>query len=456
MKYKVILFSFLLGLLLWACDDSVSNIGMGILPDQDKIGIYTDTIYLDASTVRLDSIYAKTVYGMLGEFYDPTYGNLKSSFLCQFYAPQTETFRDSVLDSKMDSIVLNILYRSYLGDSLAPMQVSVYPVTQPLGGHYYTNISPSDYCDMNTVLGRQGYTARNLNVTDSANIANGYVKKLSIRLPDFLAQKFYEESLKPSPNIYSSLDDFVKFFPGVYVAPSYGTGNIIYVKDTYIGIYYNRRLTTSSSTGTDSIYIKADSTTFNVTQEIIQLNSYQSSHDEKLLQPSEDKTYVKTPAGIFTKITVPIPDIINKMGAKKFTNAKFSLSLFAKDEWEYAIGYPPKVLLINTDSVTTFFENKMIADNKTSYTSSYTSSYTYDFGNISAVIQNAIENAPDKNLELLVIPVSTQTSGTTDYTTSHFLYPSGATFKKDKEHLRLAIVATDMDVNQLKSQSIAK
>ncbi len=455
MKYKLILFSFLSGLLFfWACEDSVSDVGMGTLPDQDKIGIYTDTVYLSASTVKLDSIYANTIYGMLGEFYDPTYGNLKSGYLCQFYAPKVKAFSDSIVDGRIDSIFIAVSYSSYLGDSLVPMEASVYPVTKALTGHYYTNMSPSSYCDLKTVLGRRGYTARDLTVSDSANMANinnGYSKTLKIRLPDALGQKFYDEWLKPAPNAYSSTDAFNQFFPGVYVAPTYGSGNILYVEGTRVLMYYNRLRTTVDSKGKDSTYISLASTTFDVTKEIIQLNSYENSNDDQLLQPNENKAYVKTPAGIFTKIVVPVPEIIKKMGAKKFTNAKLSMSIFGKDEWEYAMGNPSKVLLINKDSITTFFENKQVANNRTSYTSTLgaSASYTYSFGNISAMIQNAITESPDKNLELLLVPISTKSSGTTDYSSSHFLYPSGITFKKDKEHLKLAIVATDMDINQL-------
>ena len=459
MKYKVILFGFLSGLLFWACEDTVGDVGMGILPDEDKIGVYTDTVYLDATTVKLDSIYANTIYGMLGEIYDPTYGSLKSSYMCQFYAPESYyVFPDSIIDNKIDSVILRICYHSYLGDSLAPMEVSVYPITKALDNNYYTNVSPSDYYDAQTVWGRKGYTARDLNVSDSVNTANQYLKNLYIRLPDSLGVKFHNEWKKPAPNAFSSSDAFVKFFPGVYVTPTFGSGSILYVggmylnEGTFVDVHFNYLVNGKDVDGNDSTYVRKDSTTFNVTKEIIQLNNYQSSHDEKLLQPDEEKAYVKTPAGIFPKITIPIPDIIKKMGAKKFTNAKLSLSVFGKDEWEYSFGFPSKLLLINPDSVTTFFENKLVANNKTSYASTYGASlpYTYNFGNISAVIQDAITNSPDKNLELLVVPISTRTSGTTDYSTSHYLYPSGITIKKGREHMKVAIVATDMDVDQLR------
>ena len=457
MKYKIILFGFLSGLLFWACEDTTSDVGMGILPDEDKIGIYADTVYLDATTIKLDSIYASTIFGMLGEIYDPTYGSLKSSYMCQFYAPETNVFPDSVIDNRIDSVVLRICYHSYLGDSLAPMQVSVYPVTKVLNENYYTNAKLSDYYDANSVWGRKGYTARDLNVSDSANTANQYLKSLYVRLPDSLGVKFYNEWRKPAPNAFSSSDAFVKFFPGVYVTPTFGSGNILYVggmyvnEGTFVDVHFSYLATGKDVDGNDSVYVNKGATTFNVTKEIIQLNNYQSSNDESLLQISDDIVYAKTPAGIFPKITIPIPDIIKKMGAKKFTNAKLSLSTFEKEEWEYSFGIPSRLLLINPDSVTTFFENKLVANSRTYYTSTYGASlaYTYNFGNISAVIQDAITNDPEKNLELLLIPVSTRASGTTDYSTSHYLYPSGVRIKKGREFMKLAIVATDMDLDQL-------
>ncbi len=464
MKYKVILFSLLSILILWACEDSVDDVGMGILPDQDKVGIYTDTIYLSASTVKLDSIYAKTIEGMLGEFHDPVYGDLKSSYICQFYAPSKNVFppQDSIVGNKMDSVVLNLIYQYYLGDSLAPMEATVYPIVKSLEKHYYTNIDPTQYCDMNTVLGRQGYTARNLAVSDSANAANSYIKSLSIKLPYALAEKFYNEWLKPAPNAYSSLEAFDQFFPGVYIASTFGSGSLIYPYATYINVHFNRLKTVADSKGNDSTYITPGVARFNVTKEIIQLNSYQSSMDEQLLQPNEERTYIKTPAGIFTKITVPIPEIIKKMGSKKFTNAKLALSCFGNEYSGYKFGIPGKdsinylnnnqlkMLLINKDSVKTFFENKQVADSKTTYSTTFYN-YTYSFGNISSMIQNAIKEQPDKNLELLVIPIQTQytttstSSGTVavDYSSSHLLFPSAVSLRKDKEHLKLAVTATD-------------
>ncbi len=447
---KAILFCLLLGLTYWACNEDVSTIGTGMIPDQDKIGVYTDTVYLEASTIKLDSIYAKSINGLLGEFYDPVYGNLRSSFICQFYAPQTNLFPDTVINNKIDSISLNIYYYVFLGDSLTPMEASVYPVVKPLDKHYYTNVDPAKYCDMSQLYGKKTYTAR-----DSFFYANSFYERyISIKLPLELGQKFFNEWKKPAPNAYSSLEAFTAFFPGVYIANTFGSGRISYVDFTEIGIYYNTLETGKDVSGNDSTYTVSDSTMFNVTKEIIQLNSYKNTHDAQLLVPNDERTYIKTPAGVFTKVTIPIPEIIKKIGNKKFNNAKLSLMVYGKEDTKYPLPFPGngassetvanKMLLIKQDSVIPFFENQQVADFRTSFTTTL-SNYVYDFGNISGVIQDAINNeaTKDKNLELLVIPVQTTTSSGMDYTTSHYLAPSGVTLKKGKEYLKLAITATD-------------
>ncbi|MDR1455900.1 MAG: DUF4270 domain-containing protein, partial [Tannerella sp.] len=58
------------GMVLGSCSDATNLIGSNILPDEDRITVYADTFPVTASTVRHDSIFAKTVYGYLGEFYD--------------------------------------------------------------------------------------------------------------------------------------------------------------------------------------------------------------------------------------------------------------------------------------------------------------------------------------------------------------------------------------------------
>ena len=229
-------------------------------------------------------------------------------------------------------------------------------------------------------------------------------------------------------------------------------------------MYYTRRYTTKTADGTaDSTVAEPRFALFSVTKEIIQLNKFENKNPDFLLEENQDKTFIKSPAGVFTELTIPIKEIIKEIGTKKFSSVKLSLNAYPRDEWEYSFplpgvaynssSYSPKLLLIEPDSVAAFFEEKKVADSRTSFATNFSaSSYSYEFNNIANVVQNAIDKAPDKDLKLWVIPVLTSFTTessyygqtTKEYMTSHYLYPSGVTLKKGGDNLRVRVIATDI------------
>ena len=64
----------------------------------------------------------------------------------------------------------------------------------------------------------------------------------------------------------------------------------------------------------------------------------------------------------------------------------------------------------------TFFKNNNVENNITSYRGSYVASTrTYSFGNIAKLLKTHIENSPDEDLEINVIPVQRRVGTTTNY-----------------------------------------
>jgi len=463
MKTKGIVFCFLLGVIYMACDDKIGRVGLGIQPEEDKVSVFDTTVTVEARTIEVDSIYAKTSTGLLGDFYDPSYGNIKSSYICQYYPSLGFPYLDSIVDNKIDSVRLFISYSSFIGDSLAPMEVTVYPVVKALENDYYTDANPEDYCDMNHPLAKYGYTARNLNISDSLLALSGYY--LSIPLPVKIGQDYLDKVLN---NELKTIDEFLDFFPGTYLTTTFGTGSMIPVDMTSIILYYSRKTVLQDVNGSDSLGIVVSTAVFTVTKEIIQLNKFENTNPAFLLEDNPDRTYLKSPAGVFTELTIPIKEIVKGIGKKKFSSVKLSLSAYPQDEdrtyplpfpgmptstANLASGYKAKLLLIEPDSVPDFFEMKQVADNQTSYTTQFNSTtYTYDFNNIANVVQNAIDKAPDKDLKLWLVPVQTtwysdSYGGQADYMTSHYLYPSGVTLKKGGDNLKVRVIATDLKIN---------
>ena len=464
MKTKIFLFTLLSCIAFLACEDAFDKVGMGIQPEEDKISVFDTIINIEASTVKMDSIYAKSSNGFLGNFYDPEYGDIKAGYLCQYYA--SVGFSDSMIGNQIDSVRLRIFYLSHIGDSLAPMEVSVYPVVKPLEDDYYSNIDPAKYCDLSSPWAKKTYTARDLNVSDSINGLSDYVKSVSIDLPNSVGQDLYEKYMEAG-GTFGSIDNFNRLFPGTYLESSFGIGSVLKVELTEMYVFYTRDyITANKETGADSLYRAAGAAVFTVTKEVVQLNCFNSTHDDNLyLSDSADSMFLKSPTGIFSEIIIPIPDIIRSIGKKKFSSVSLKVDAYPRTTGEYVLPFPgrevvgtssAKLLLIEQDSVQSFFENQKIADSYTTYTTTMdTINNCYNFNNIANVVQNAIDNAPAEPLKLLLIPVQVegyyQQSGyvsyLVDYSTGHYLTPSAVALKKGGDNLQIKVIASDLEIN---------
>ncbi|GHV57947.1 hypothetical protein FACS1894182_08220 [Bacteroidia bacterium] len=488
MKTKIFLLIALFSGLAYlvSCDDSIDKVGMGIQPEEDKIWTYGDSLLISGATVKDPVLYAKTMNGLLGNFYDPAYGELKAGYICQFYPAQGFGSKeridsiDAFTDGKIDSIQLKILYVNYVGDSLSPMEVTVYPVRKgtPLTENYYTPLNPADYCDLNNPLGKKVYTARDMNISDSlnlVNLANGNYKVVSVPLSLELGQSLYDEYKDSTSLTFKTPEALAKFFPGLYVRSTLGSGCLLEVEKTDIFIYtsWTRKVedtTQVNNLRTDTLINVA---VLDVTKEVIQLNEYVGSHDEQLWEvPNAEKMYVKTPAGIFAQISIPIKELKEKVGNRKFSSVRLSIEAEPISDWQYNWVFPgttaankqsmsqSKMLLIQPDSIRPFFEKQKTADNKTSYYTTFdASTYSYTFSNIANVIQYAIDHTDENGnsqmidplvLRLVPVDVAYYTSSSyysysvsaVDYASSHYLFPSAVTLKKD--NLKIYLLAADL------------
>jgi hypothetical protein len=439
-------------LLLTSCNDEINPVGTGILPDEDHITVYADTFPMMASTVQYDSLYARSHSGFLGEFYDPLYGRLKSDYVCQFYCKDGFRFAHTPDNGLIDSISLVLVYYEWQGDPAIPMQVSIYPVTEQLPKNYYTNVDPTPFCDRNPILS-QAYAAQSGILVDTADTESGRMQYF--RLPLEWGQNIYNETVN-NPSSFDSQESFNRFLPGLYITTDYGSGNMLYISSTQLLINYH--YTETASTGEDSVITAWE--IFNVSKDIIQLNRFESTYTEPLLADT-DYTYLKTPAGIFTRIVVPAAEISRVIEKRIINYVSLNLRYMPQEKWEYALTPPSYMLLIPEDSIHTFFENRNIENNITSYLSDYSSSSSpagyneagrvYPFPNIANLLNYHIAYNPDEDLRLLAVPVSRNIatsssyySGSTFYTTSlsHYLAPSGLKIRKDGNNMKVVIISS--------------
>jgi hypothetical protein len=474
------------GFALGACDDTLSMVGTSVQPPDDKITVYSDTFLMRASTVLLDSIFAKTTQCMLGEIYDPLYGTVKADFMCQFYCQEGFQFAEEPHEGKVDSVELFVLYPndaygkvSAYGDTLLPMEVSVYPVTEGLSRNFYTKDDPTLFCDMNNRLGRTTYTPFDLSVPDSVRTLIDsygyyvYTPNIRIKLPVELGQRFYDET-RYNPSTFASQSSFNAFFPGLYVTNTFGSGNLVFTQGKGIVLRISYSVLRKNEQGGDSLAYRNEE--INCTQDVIQTNRFKSGNPDRLLAENPTHTYVKAPAGVCTKLVIPTTEISKTMDlGNRFING-FTLSLkyLPAEDWDFAYSPPSHLLILPEDSVRSFFENGSVENYQTSFVSfmyeasesnTYTSpsatyygynpvTRTYSFGNISNLLKAHIKNSPEKDLSVLVLPVnrsytvsSSSYSSTAYYTTgiSHTLYPSGLKIRKEEDCMKIAVISSEYE-----------
>lgn len=467
-KKFIALCSLLTGLIIGACDDNLTKVGTTILPPEDLITVYTDTFRMEISTVKLDSIFAKTSTCMLGEMYDPVYGTIKSDFLCQFYCEEGFSFSRTPYNGKIDSIDLFISHAknssggvSAYGDTLIPMQVSVFLLNKPLTRNFYTNDNPEEYCDMNNPLGACTYTVYDMSISDSVRNSADYTS-IRVKLPVGLGQKFYDETIN-NPSTFASQRSFNEFFPGVYITNTFGSGNLILTQGEDITIRISYTYAEKDSQGQDSLLYSSE--WFVSSKNVYQINRFKNSHIDHLLEENPTHTYIKSPAGVCTKLVIPTTEISKTLDIQeRFING-FALELkyLPADERDFAFMPPSHLLLLPEDSVTTFFENVSVENNVVSFisynnantsTAVTTEGYsadtrTYAFGNVSNLLKTHIKNSPDKDLNMLVLPVYRETSiyNSYYYTSgiTHTLTPSGLKIRKDDDLMKIVVLSSKFE-----------
>ena len=147
---------------------------------------------------------------------------------------------------------------------------------------------------------------------------------------------------------------------------------------------------------------------------------------EKMQELANDETctYVKSPSGIFTEMTLPIEDIKRGHENDTISSAKIIIPRYNYTSDETMFAAPSYILMLPKDSLYSFFEEKNVPDSKSSYLASYSSTNnTYTFNNISDLVNKLWQNkengkgSKDWN-KVVLLPVSVSTNSSTQSSTT--------------------------------------
>lgn len=391
-----------------SCDDSLKDLGFTIQPEKDRITVSADSLFLRATTVDVESLlpegmFSKTKNPVLGQYIDSLFGTIKSDYVGQFYYPEGNNFpEDNVI---IDSVKVAVFYNSWIGDPLAPVKLSVYEINKdlPVSSHY-TNFDPAKYVDMTSgPIGESNFTAANIEVPREEREQPNYYHRAFVDLPKSIGERIHylSETIEDLDT-----DSFQEYFKGLYMTTDL-TGSIVTVDYTYLYIYYNYLDKNGSSTKEDTI--RPGNLRLNTTPEVIQINRIKNNND-KLLEENDEYAFIKSPAGVFTEIKIPLSEKADKIKNQALNQAKLKITaLPQKDsEHKFKLSPSPYMLLINKDDMKEFFEKRRVPNNVTSfYAQLDQTTYTYNFGNLSAMINHyKKENDGEiEDLTYLLVPI---------------------------------------------------
>ena len=436
--------------LLYSCDDSLKNIGFTIQPEGDRIAVGTDSLFIKAKTVAVDSLlpdgmFAKTKRPVLGEYKDPVFGTTRSDFVGEFYYPEGKKFPKN---TTIDSVKVAVFYNSWEGDSLAPINLTAYEINKrlPTGSHF-TKFDPTKYVDLSAPLGNSVFSVANIEVPLHERKQPDYYHRAFINLPKSLGERIH--NLSETVNNLDT-DALKEYFKGLYLTTDFGSGAIVTVDYTRLYIHYNYLDEKGSSTKEDTI--RTGSMILNTTPEVILINRIENKNN-KLLEENDEYAYIKSPAGVYTELEFPLTDKADKLNNQALNLARFKVTALPdKDaELKFRLKPSPYLLLINKEDLKEFFEKRKLPDNVTSfYAQLDETTYTYDFGNLSTMINHYKEknDGKVKNLNYVLVPIDVEISTINNQPQITAVYnqmsPTGTTLFKSEAKMKIDLVFSEL------------
>lgn len=407
-------FAYILTLLLClvSCDDNTGALGGSIIPDQDVITIDTATYWATTKSIAVDSVLGKTSKVYLGRFTDPqTSAVFEADFIAQFNCEEGgKVFPDSIPGDSAIKVELRLFFTTYFGDSTNTMTAEVYELNSTLqeGKKYYTNLDPTQfYNPEDEPLATKVYTVKDYTLEDSELNDSEHYTNVNIPLPAEIGTRMIKQ-YRENKELFANASNFIEHVcKGFYVKIAQGDGTVLYIDQASLNIHFQ-------DTKSDSIFV----TQFAGTEEVLHANRF-NTKKETLLPLIEDNscTYLKTPAGIFTEVELPINDIVANNDS--INSAKIIFNCY-HDTYDtpYKFGIPQTLLMIHKDDMQAFFEKNKLPDGISSFHTTYNSTYNhYEYSNIARLItycnskraEDGEEENPNWN-KILLVPVTTISS----------------------------------------------
>lgn len=407
-------------LILTSCDDTTEGLGTSINDSADNLNVSSAIYGIASNSILCGDVVSRSSIGYLGRVKDAETGvSITSDFMTQFHVLTDYEFPTkkevvSMIDGEVvaDSCEVRVFMQSFYGDSLATMKCTLHELDRPLKASekYPSSFSPikEGYVREDGIHQQKTYTIADYSITDYDRWTNVRNIRISLNKPytdkagktynnygSYVMNKFYENKAF-FHNSYAFTNNVC---PGFLLESTSGIGSMAYTYLTQLNVYFRYETTDSASNNYVDKYVKEDGkkyyvyngiATFAGTEEVLQKTFISQDKGElENLVKDNSCTYLKTPAGVLTQVTLPVDDILK--GHENDTLNAASIKLMRENNIsasEYSFSSPSTVMILPSDSVDSFFANKKVADYRTSFITTFSSSTnSYTFGNIASLIR---------------------------------------------------------------------
>lgn len=414
---KYIIFPLIAAAGLFAsCDNTTENVGFSLTDPSDRLNVDYGTFNVSSETIKLENIVSRSTMGYLGKMKDPETGSyITGNYMTQFRTNENSdhlTKSDFAQENNQiiaDSCEVRILYSTYSGGANIPMKCRLQEMAKPLSESetYTTDFKPTvenGYLRTEGISQSTTYALLDLTISDSLREENmtNFRIQLNNEYTDtkgnkynnygsYILNKCYEGDGSNINNSYKFVNNVC---PGFYIEHTGGLGCMANISLTQL-VVHTKCKKTDGSIG-DTLLV------FNGTEEVLQKTNITQDNDRLTEMANEgDHTYLKSPAGLCTQLTLPVDDVFKGHENDTLNTARVVILRENNDKIVegYTFPIPQTILILPADSVDAFFANNEIADYRDSYITKYigesrnTSGQLverldgYRFGNISGILR---------------------------------------------------------------------
>ncbi|MDE5642787.1 MAG: DUF4270 domain-containing protein [Muribaculaceae bacterium] len=410
-------------LLLGACDQT-SNIGQSVI--DENIDIVIDSAFtVSGSSVRNDKVQSRTLTQLLGDIDISGYGTVNSYFVSQFM-PAANIETDDVVSIDSLKLIMRVPTGDFIGDSIAPMGLTVYELERDLPYPIYTDTPTDGFYNPAKPIGSSIYTMANFRLDSISKTESTTYREFAVPLDVELGRRLFE-AYKSNPASFSDPETFTTdIFKGLAVQNSFGSGRLTRIGQSMLRMSYTRRFY-SEELQRDSIQ-HLSGNYFGVTPEVVTNNllTYTPANEITAMVNNGD-AIVAAPAAYEVKMRFPAPEILasyrsDKADLQLINSLTMSLPVALIDN-NADIQPPTYILMVLSKEKDSFFADNSLPDNIHSFYAAYNSStQSYDFTDLRAYItelaaKESLEEA-DYTFTLTPVTVTMTTSGSGYYQTT--------------------------------------